>query len=72
MKTIGIDPGAHGALALYNSDTGELMIEDMPAAVVAKSGRKGGQRQLDIAALQNTLTAWTILEGADLALLEQV
>ena len=72
MKTIGIDPGSHGALALYDSETGELVIEDMPAAVVAKAGRKGGQRQLDIVALQGTLAVWTLCEGADLALIEQV
>jgi crossover junction endodeoxyribonuclease RuvC len=72
VKTIGIDPGLSGAMALYDSETGELTIVDMPVATVEKKGRKRGQRQLDMVPLQQQLAVWTLAEGAELALIEQV
>ena len=38
MRVVGIDPGASGAIALFDTDFGSLQIVDTPTAIV-KSGR---------------------------------
>jgi Holliday junction resolvasome RuvABC endonuclease subunit len=39
-RILGVDPGATGALALLDTDTGELTIEDVPVIVVKAASRR--------------------------------
>jgi len=73
VKTIGIDPGTSGAMALYDSETGALEVLDLPVvAALMKSRKSGTCKQLDLVALQSALGVWHWGNGAELALLEQV
>lgn len=40
MIILGIDPGLNGAIAAYNTDTGEVTVEDMPTVEVTRNGKK--------------------------------
>lgn len=39
MLILGIDPGLSGALALYNTATGSLVIDDMPTFSLTRGGK---------------------------------
>lgn len=57
MKILGIDPGLTGALALYDIETGDLDVRDMPTFVIPKAG--GGKRtELDLVALAHIMDGW--------------
>lgn len=66
---VGCDPGHSGAFATYNSDTGDLSIEDMPAwsMMVGKKSRK----RIDAVALAELMECLK-LSGVDLFVLEAV
>jgi crossover junction endodeoxyribonuclease RuvC len=40
-RVLGVDPGATGALALLDTETGALHIEDFPVILVKKASRAG-------------------------------
>jgi hypothetical protein len=54
MMILGIDPGLHGALALYRPEPGSLVITDMPIQTRRLSNRKI-RTELDLAALAHWL-----------------
>lgn len=58
MKILGIDPGLHGALALYDPATGSLDVRDMPTFVVPKAGGTGKRTELDLVALAHIMDGW--------------
>lgn len=39
MQIIGVDPGAGGALAFFDTDTGDLEIVDMPTVEIKRGSR---------------------------------
>jgi len=39
MIIMGIDPGLSGAVAIYDTQTGEVSIEDMPTVAVMRGGK---------------------------------
>jgi len=39
MKILGIDPGLNGAIAVYDTETGEISVEDMPTVEVQRGGK---------------------------------
>lgn len=49
---IGIDPGAHGAIAVL-STLGELAVHDMPAVTITRGGKQ--KTEIDTAALAHLL-----------------
>lgn len=40
MIILGIDPGLNGAIAEYDTETGHVVIHDMPTMEVTRNGRK--------------------------------
>lgn len=53
---IGIDPGLSGALALYHSPSGQLVVEDMPTFQLAKG--KKAKRFLDYGMVGRIISDW--------------
>lgn len=66
MLVLGIDPGASGALAFYDTVSGALRIEDMPTAVVERSGKNRTEPA------PHRLAAIIAQEGPDAVWLEKV
>jgi len=56
MKTIGIDPGAGGAIALLN-DRLIVTVHDMPTVLVPSRARSHRRRRIDAAGLAGALEA---------------
>lgn len=57
MKYIlGIDPGAHGALAFYDPDNNDLQVFDMPVHIITKNGKK--KTTIDLYQLGSILDIW--------------
>jgi len=65
---IGIDPGAHGALALYGER--EIIIEDMPILVEKINGKN--KSRIDAQRLADLLALWTDHYRVAGATIEQV
>jgi crossover junction endodeoxyribonuclease RuvC len=59
MKTIGIDPGLTGALALYDPASGAPDVRDMPVFVVPKAGGSGKRTELDVFGMAAILDEWS-------------
>ena len=55
MIIMGIDPGLSGAIAIYDTATGELMIEDMPTVEVTRNGR--AKREISAQLLAEAIAA---------------
>lgn len=66
MIALGIDPGAHGALAFFNPDHGILDIIDMPIVAV----KRGAKTKNEISA--QMLAAIVRARRVDRAILEKV
>lgn len=62
MRVLGVDPGATGALALWDTDLDALAVVDMPIAVVQ------GRKQLSDQMLAAILAQWS----PDCAYIERV
>jgi len=62
MNVLGVDPGATGAFALYESELDLLLVGDMPSGVV------NGRRQVNEAALAGILRSFQ----PDVAWIERV
>ena len=56
MRVLGVDPGATGALALWDTELQALAVCDMPSAVVPVGKRI--RRELSEAMLAYTLAEW--------------
>jgi crossover junction endodeoxyribonuclease RuvC len=65
---IGVDPGASGALAMFEPGTGHLEVVDMPTVLVT-IGKKNRNR-VDMHALANLLQTWA--PHAEFAVIEEV
>lgn len=66
MKIIGIDPGLSGGIAIYNTENGSLVIEDMPVFTLKRSGKD--KREINMTELARIIDA----AQADIAVVEQV
>lgn len=66
-RILGIDPGVSGALALYDSATGDLVIHDMPTLEIARA--KGKRRTVAPYELARLVDDWAA--GIDAVFLEQ-
>lgn len=62
--SVGVDPGAGGALALLVADT--LAVVDMPVHEI------NGKRRIDLHALYRQLRDWDAVYGVDRVLVENV
>jgi crossover junction endodeoxyribonuclease RuvC len=58
MKFIGIDPGLHGAIAVYDQGNATLEVHDMPIQPVYVGGKR--RSQLDMAELASLLKQWPL------------
>jgi len=45
-RVLGADPGATGAIALLDTNTGELIVEDMPTIIVKATSRKRASHEI--------------------------
>ena len=63
---IGVDPGAGGALALYDAVTEHLEVVDMPVHEIR------GKRRIDLYALGRTVRRWDIYLKVTQAIVENV
>jgi crossover junction endodeoxyribonuclease RuvC len=52
---MGIDPGLSGAIAIYDTATGELMVEDMPTVEVTRNGK--AKREISAQLLSEAIAA---------------
>jgi crossover junction endodeoxyribonuclease RuvC len=55
MIIMGIDPGLSGAIAIYDTATGELMVEDMPTVEVTRNGK--AKREISAQLLAEAISA---------------
>lgn len=55
MIIMGIDPGLSGAIAVYDTATGELMVEDMPTVEVTRNGK--AKREISAQLLAEAIAA---------------
>ncbi|CAB4195335.1 hypothetical protein UFOVP1299_5 [uncultured Caudovirales phage] len=70
MLVLGVDPGLHGALALYDSESRSILsITDMPIWIQPVGGKK--REQLDELALMSLFRDYAML-GVSLAVIEKV
>jgi len=65
---LGIDPGLSGAIALYDPDTGDLDVWDMPVHAITVNGKK--KNQLDLYQLGTLID--TIAPKVKMAFIEAV
>lgn len=70
VSFIGIDPGVNGAIALWTPAHKALVVEDMPALTLKKSGGKE-RREVDGVALAHLLHRWCVNDPVALALIER-
>ena len=71
MITIGVDPGLHGAIAVYDAAAGAILeILDMPLTPVLVSGKQ--RMVLDVPQLHHEVGRLRKTHGAALAVLEEV
>jgi crossover junction endodeoxyribonuclease RuvC len=55
MIIMGIDPGLNGAIAIYDTSTGELFVEDMPTVEVVRNGKS--KREVSAQLLSEVVSA---------------
>jgi crossover junction endodeoxyribonuclease RuvC len=55
MLIIGIDPGLSGAVALYNTETGALVVEDIPTLALTRGGK--AKRDVNVPELARIIDA---------------
>ena len=58
MKYVGIDPGLHGAIAMFDSYTCVLVVHDMPTVPVRVNGKR--RNELDMSVLADILSEWPL------------
>ena len=66
MIIMGIDPGLSGAIAIYDTATGDVIIEDMPTVEVTRNGKD--KREISAQLLSEVIAAGF----AQMAFLERV
>lgn len=77
MRMMGVDPGLSGALALIDTDTGEIVVDDMPVVELSRkrvrSKRTGKMRdQVKRCVDGKAVGDWIDLHQPDEAIIEQV
>jgi len=55
MIIMGIDPGLSGAIATYDTETGDLMVEDMPTVEIVRNGKS--KREISAQLLSEAIAA---------------
>lgn len=70
MHILGIDPGITGALALYDTTTGDVEVRDMPTldVSVTKRGKRSHRNEIEEGALWYAI----LMMSADVAIVERV
>jgi len=76
MILVAVDPGLTGALAFYNTQTGEMDVQDMPVLAEAKAsknskGKQASRTVVNALELVALLEVWRNL-GAELLVIEKV
>lgn len=69
IKIIGIDPGASGAIALLDPETGALIVEDMPTVSMRVSGKN--RNRVSEPMLADIIRGWHLTSDL-FALVEEV
>lgn len=57
MIILGADPGLHGAIAIFNTETGDMAIDDMPIFSLKRGGKT--KNELDPSSLARIIDPWS-------------